>query len=1255
MARTQRLVPLPAFFCSVVHLAVAFALPCWLCAAPNDSGNDAQNDIRDTPLTSEPPIARWTFDAPEPGTWRGEQRIATEGPRPPMFPAFAAANKAALFGVGTSLVVRESDLPDVNLRFTAGDALTLEAWVNPVRIADGAYCYIVGKGRHKRAEFLTENQNYALRLKGAGGEARPTFLFRTASEKYNSERDYHRWTANEGFVPGTGWHHVALTYTFGKADSLKAFVDGVEVAGAWDMGGKTDLPPVTDADDLVIGTGNGGGPGNTLQGWLDEVAIYREALPDAVLAQRFQFVPPPVIVDVASLPVDEVRVEICEEGVPVRNAWPPLPPQATETFHVPAFGLVDVPHKYVDTGVRGDRAIPYLLRAAAKISLPAGKHRLLLRSRSAARLQIDGAPVLNLPFAKSDSGGHGLVAEQAGFLDLGPDFRFAPPGTQETWCTLDVSAGEHVVLLETMVGGVLGKSKRRPELGELVVAWSPAGSPSWQLLTPGPSVYAYHDAGWAAYEQQQRAWLEAVDAARRKKQRGEHDEYWNRRRREAAAWLAATPDEPVPPLVDGYPAHNAIDHFIAARLVAVLGQNTSSHAGTVDYFRDIQPIFEARCYGCHRGGKAKGALQLDSRQGALAGGESEGPAIVPGQPDASPLLARLTTDDAATRMPPTGQPLPPEQIARLKTWIAEGAHWPAFKLDRATLTPLADDLAFLRRATLDTVGVVPSLEEITAFLKDAPQERRARAIERLLADPRWADHWVGYWQDVLAENPNMLNPTLNNTGPFRWWIYESLVDNKPLDLFVTELVRMRGSERFGGPRGFGIASQNDAPLAAKGTIISTAFLGVEMKCARCHDAPAHRSRQQDLFELAAMLNAQPLTVPATSSVSAEKLHEGGRKPLIEVTLKTGTKLEPKWPFGEFCPEAVGETLADDPADPRDRLAALLTSPRNERFAQVAANRVWKRFMGRGLVEPVDDWERGQPSHPELLRWLAREFVRGGYDVKILAHLIMSSHAYQRAVDPALRAPSPLFAAPAPRRLGAEQIVDSLFVATGVPFRLEEVSLDIDGRRDVANSISLGQPRRAWMLTSTSNERDRPSLNLPRIQAVTDVLAAFGWRGARQDPTSERDTAPNALQPAILSNGTMGIWLTRLNDEHGVTAMALESQPLETLLDQLYLRLLTRYPSADERARFVAYLAPGYEARVVDPPPAQPASKAPRQPEKFVSWSNHLDPEATLVRHEQELAARRGDPPTLRLAADWRGRMEDVLWAMLNAPEWVFSP
>ena len=427
-----------------------------------------------------------------------------------------------------------------------------------------------------------------------------------------------------------------------------------------------------------------------------------------------------------------------------------------------------------------------------------------------------------------------------------------------------------------------------------------------------------------------------------------------------------------------------------------------------------------------------------------------------------------------------------------------------------------------------------------------------------------------------------------------------------------------------------------------------------MKCARCHDAPNHKSLQKDLFQLAAMLGGKSIKLPATSTVPLDKLHEGlgGRKPLIQVTLKPGTEITADWPLESFTPKAVGQLLAERANDSRDRLAASITAPQNERFAQVLANRLWHRFMGRGIVATVDDWERSKPTHPELLKWLGREFVRDGYDMKKLARTILNSHAYQRAVDPMLKETPVLYTARANRRLAAEQVVDSLFAATGKPMKVEECSLDIDGARDAANSLTLGHPRRSWMLTSTSNERDRPSLALPRIQAVGDVLGAFGWRGTRQDPVTLREASPNVLQPAILQNGIMATWLTRLSDDHGFTEIALKADTPDTLVEVMFLRVLTRMPTGAERTAYSDYLKPGFAERRI---PGVIAAAKKRMPESYVTWSNHLDPKATIVRQQQEDAARAGDPPTNRLAADWRSRMEDVLWAVLNSPEFVFTP
>jgi hypothetical protein len=350
---------------------------------------------------------------------------------------------------------------------------------------------------------------------------------------------------------------------------------------------------------------------------------------------------------------------------------------------------------------------------------------------------------------------------------------------------------------------------------------------------------------------------------------------------------------------------------------------------------------------------------------------------------------------------------------------------------------------------------------------------------------------------------------------------------------------------------------------------------------------------------------------------------------------------------------VADELAEDPKDSRDRLAALLTAPQNERFAQVIVNRVWRRLFGRGIVEPPEDWEKGKASHPELLAWLARELVRGGYDLKHVERLIMNSEAYQRAVDPELRETGALFASRAARRLSAEQAVDSLFAAAGKPFRTEEANLDIDGMRDLGNSISLGQPRRAWMLTSTSNERDRPSLSLPRMQAAVDVMTALGWRASRQDPATDRDQAPNARQPALMANGVMASWVTRLSDDHGTTELALAAKSPEELVEDLFLQVLTRRPTSEEARIYAEFLRPGFAERTTV---AKAGAKPPRAKlTPYVSWSNHLDPRATILRQAQEAAARAGDPPSARLVPAWRAKLEDVLWALLNSPEFLFTP
>ena len=251
-------------------------------------------------------------------------------------------------------------------------------------------------------------------------------------------------------------------------------------------------------------------------------------------------------------------------------------------------------------------------------------------------------------------------------------------------------------------------------------------------------------------------------------------------------------------------------------------------------------------------------MNLLDLENLLAGGESGLPAIVPGKPEESHLLALVSSGNKDERMPPKGDGLDDHQLVILKKWILQGGKLEkeAKKVSERTL--LVDDLTFLRRVWIDALGMAPPLEVIRSFQADASTEKRAKMIDRVIEKDGWADNWVGYWQDALAENPNLLKPNLNNTGPFRYWILDALRDNKSMDRFATELIMMRRSRWDGGSAGFGEASQNDVPMAAKAHVIGTAFLGVEMKCARCHDAPYHESTQRNLFEMAAMLGRKSI-------------------------------------------------------------------------------------------------------------------------------------------------------------------------------------------------------------------------------------------------------------------------------------------------------------------------------------------------------------------------------------------------------------
>lgn len=1227
-------------------------------------------------VAAEPePVVRWDFSSEEtsPLTTEGGVTRDIPGPRPPRYPDFTAENTAVrLDGKGARLILADPGASSP-FDFGLGDSLTVEAWVQLEEIRNGEMPYVIGKGRTGDSGFAADNQNWALRVREQGGQCAVNFLFASPREKDAEKPDshWHRWTTKGTFPPGRGWHHIAVTYTFGSPESIRAWIDGALQSGTWDMGGPTKSGPVVDNDAVWIGSAQRGAASSSFGGAIDAIALYRQTLDEGVMKSRFrregpdpsQDPAPEVLPEFTDLPSDRVQITF-HEGWPAQNRWLSVDetfPVETDRVTADAFLLNRLPQRYDAWGIRENWKPAVFVRMAADIAVRPGKHKFLLRARSLGRLWVDGQIIARTKPMTTARGGEDPVLPVP--APPAPGQRRVAYGQQEVAGEAEVGpSGVCRVVVETLVGG----KDFRTDPGEFSLAIQGDDGESWIVAQPAgrmaPAIPLTDAAVTAALARTEEQWVRHDDENRRRAASSQ-DEFWTRRHEFARKWIADHPAPAVPQVLgaDGTALKHPVDAFLADRIRRAVEATRGVDVAQAEAFHErILPILSNACFRCH-GDKANGGFRLDSREAALRGGASQIPGIVPGKPEESELILRLTESDPGARMPPGGQPLPREQIDLLTEWVRSGAGWPALPVrpEEVAPPPLVGDAAFLRRLSLDTIGVPPTAEELAAFLSDPSPEKRVSAVDRLLADSRWADQWMGYWQDVLAENPTMLNASLNTTGPFRFFLHDAFRDNKPFDRLVTELLLMRGSVHEGGSAGFGLASENDTPAAAKGQVIASAFLGLELQCAKCHDAPFHSTTQKDLFSLAAMIDRKPVTVPKTSRVPAAFFEAKPRDSLIRVTLPHDAAVTPDWPFAGttgVSDDTALDPLVAAPRDSRERLAALLTAPQNKRFAQVVVNRVWRQYFGAGFVEPVHDWEGHPASHPELLDWLTSEFVAHDYNLQHLARLLLTSSLYQREARGENRRAAPdrrFFTAPDHRRLTAEQVVDSLFAVTGQVLDVEELTFDPDARRPSSNRLSLGLPRRAWMFASLANERDRPSLSLPKARAVADILEAFGWTGSRQSTRTDRETDPNVLQPGVLANGTASVWLSRAVAGGRMAELAIAAKSPEELVETLFLQVVSRTPTAEERTAVVAELAPGFSERLL--PASEVAVLAIPEPLPKITWSNHLRPEANALALDYEQRARTGPPADPRLRTQWREMYEDVVWSLINLPEFVWTP
>ncbi|MCA9008442.1 MAG: DUF1549 domain-containing protein, partial [Planctomycetaceae bacterium] len=745
-------------------------------------------------------MARWDFGAEDATSLKlhGGVHRDIPGPRPPEYPDFLPDNTAIkLDGKGSYC-----SLDDIGVQspfdFTNGDAITLEAWVQADALSPSQNVYVIGKGRTGSADVAADNQNWALRLRETKGKAGVSFLFATVPEtgKTKPGEQWHRWTTSSGFAPGKYWHHIAISYQFGDPTSIRGWIDGKLQPGRWDMGGATTEAPVVDNDAIWIGSSQRGAAANSFRGSLDAIAVYREVADEKVMQTRFRRVGEEIIVqpapeimpELGELPTGRTLVTL-HEGMPDHNRWlnndEELPAE-TLRWNTESFLLDRLPQRYDAWGIRADWKPPVLVRFATELSLTPGKHRVLMRVRGLSRLWADGKLIAkSKPVSGSPSGEEPMtpVADPPR-----PGLRVAEHRQQEIFGEVTVNAEGHCrVVLETLVGG----KAFRCDPGELCVAVETSDGSSFQLLSPNSSrPVMLSDADVEAELARLDKSLQAFDADSRRRAASSQDEFWKMRHDFARQWAAQHPAPPVPQV-----ATHPIDAFLVGKIQRALKVSAESPIAVSRAFHsEILPILRDHCFRCH-GDKASGGLLLNSREAAIKGGDSQTPALTPGNASDSELIRRVRAESSDERMPPGDDGLNPQEIAMLEAWIEEGAKWPAISVDAPEVSSPAflTDNAFLRRVFLDTVGVLPDQLEVRRFMADGSPDKRTRIIDQLLADERWADHWISYWQDVLAENPTLINASLNTTGPFRWFLYDALCDDKPLDRMVTELILLRGS------------------------------------------------------------------------------------------------------------------------------------------------------------------------------------------------------------------------------------------------------------------------------------------------------------------------------------------------------------------------------------------------------------------------------------------------------------------------------
>jgi len=451
------------------------------------------------------------------------------------------------------------------------------------------------------------------------------------------------------------------------------------------------------------------------------------------------------------------------------------------------------------------------------------------------------------------------------------------------------------------------------------------------------------------------------------------------------------------------------------------------------------------------------------------------------------------------------------------------------KLRRLNIPPSsqAGDAEFLRRAFLDTIGVLPTVSEVEAFLGDNTPDKRARLVDQLLQRPEFVDFWTYKWSDLLLVSSRRLkNPAV---WSFSQWIRGAVEENLPWDEFARQIVTAQGSTLENGAANYFVLHKDPKKLNEATTLT---FLGLSIGCAQCHDHPLERWTQDDYYGMAALFARVRAKDTGTDGESVVVSADSGDLPHpTRISLPIPRPLD---------------GAAVDPNSPDDRrrpLARWLTDPANPYFAKALVNRVWANFLGRGLVEMVDDLRAtNPPSNPELLEALARHFVDSGYDTRALIKTILLSATYQRSsrATPQNATDDRFYSHFLLKRMSAEVLLDSFSQVTAVPTAFPDYPAGLR------------------------------ALQLPDNNVASYFLSAFGRPVREFTCECERTSEPSVTQTLHLANGKT------LNEKLGQPANQLQrwleqSPSPRELVRQVYLSTLSRPPTTDELDRLVPAL------------------------------------------------------------------------------------